>query len=170
EIYATCQFAPRRGMARRLSKAGVRADSDNTIDPLRTRNRLQRSPDDGLDIDMWARGQYDRKLIAGDASARRVGGQHLSQPSCDGNNELITTQNTVLHGDVIHPVEFYEHESRAIVVGAFRQGYVQQLQRLGVVRQACKLVLVGRARRVRFSYRQLSSRAFELQERYGRQD
>src|SRR6478752_1043249 len=79
EIGAARQLPPGLGMTRRLSKTCMRVYSDDTIEPVRARNRFKRGTDDCLSIDMRTGRHYDCKLIGGDPPARRVSGQSFLQ-------------------------------------------------------------------------------------------
>ena len=79
EIGAARQFTPGLGMTRRLSKTCMRAYSDDTVEPVRTRNDFKRGTDYCLSIDMRTRRQDDCKLIGGDPPAPRVSGQSFLQ-------------------------------------------------------------------------------------------
>ena len=148
KIGAARQLAARRGMTRRLRKAGMRAHPHHIIDPMWTRDEIEATARIIVSASTSvAAVSSNRKFVAGDAAAHRVGRQHLLQPLCDRHDEFIAAQHTVVCGNIIHAVEFDQRKGRALVVGSLCKREIQELQDLGVVRQPGELVFVGGAAR-----------------------
>ena len=162
---AARELAARGGVARRLRKAGMRAQRHHRFDPKRARDGIERGADDRPGIDVATGSDDGRELVAADAATHRIRRQRFLEPGGHRDDEFVAAERAELRGDVGHAVQFDEREGRHVVGGAPGQREIEPLERLGVVRQAGELVFVGGAPRLFLARRQLTPRAPELRQR-----
>ena len=87
------------------------------------------------------------------------------QPRGHRHDQLVAAEHAELRVDVGHAVELDQREAGHVVAGALSHSEVEQFERLGVVRQAGELVLVGGAPRLLLARRQFTPRAPQLRQR-----
>jgi hypothetical protein len=92
-------------------------------------------------------------------------GQRLLYLPGHRNDELITAENTVRCGNIIHAIEFDQREGRALILGALCEGKIQKLQCLCVIRQPGQLIFIGGTRGLHLARRKLPLRPLELPDR-----
>ena len=126
EIGPSCQLATRSCMPWRLRKTCMRAHPHEGIDPIRARDSLNCVANDGPGI--FVCGHHDGKFVSGDAPADNAHGKRFPQPPGNRDDKLVTPQNAMRGGHVIHAVELDQREGRAFIIGPLGKREIQKLE------------------------------------------
>ena len=109
------------------------------------------------------------EFVAADAAAHRLLRQRFLQALRNRADQLVAAQHAEMRGDVFHAIEVDERESRHLIVLPLGQCEVEQFERLGVIGQTGKLVLVAGATGSFFGEIELAARPRQMEQGKARQ-